>query len=233
MIVKDDTATVLNRLDRVERQCRHWRRAALLALLAPALLAIGSAANPGVSTVIEAGRFVVRDGKENVRVSLGFDPVEDRQELFFYDPGRKPRLAMVVRTDGESGVEMFDSHGSNRLSVGVAADRSAGFKLMDENHRTRVSATAYPDGSGGFALDDADGKRQITRNSWADGTAGLVFQDKNGKERARFVVMPDGKPLLQLRDETGNIFLQSTHPMHAWDVGRRLRARPPRRPIGE
>lgn len=212
MIVKDDTATVLSRLDCVERQFRHWRRAALLALLAPALLAIGSAANPGVPDVIEAGRFVVRDGKDNVRVSFGYDPVEDRQELFFYDPGRKPRLGLVHYSGFEAavGIQGFDIDGDDALIMGVTTKDAPAVRFRCAARASIASMRVNPSGLNGLEFVDQDRPGRFSLGANPGNQLALAISDRGGKVRAALMLFK-GSITLILRNKANK------YPIHSKD----------------
>lgn len=209
----DDVKLVLARLDRVERQCRRWRRVTPVILMAVTLTAFGGAANRGVPAVVEAGRFVVRDGKDNVRMSWGYDPVEDRQELFFYAPGLKPRLGLVVYSglDEASGLRMFDLAGVGCIEMGLAAKHVTLAKVRGGATGSVASLGVGANGHGGLAIANDDQSGRISLGPEASGRLIFSISDKNGVARVGLTKRANGKSGLMMRSEPKGLPFHSTH----------------------
>jgi len=117
---------------RLERECRWWKRAGLGCLAGLAVLMIGGAASRTLST-IEAREFVLRDQNGTMRAAL------------------------AIRPDGTPGLGLFDGRGKPRLSLDTGFDGTPGLNLFDPNERLRAALAIRPDGTPGLGLFDGEG----------------------------------------------------------------------------
>lgn len=208
--------SVSDRLARLERQNRWFKRAGFaLLLLAAAIAVMGQA---GASRVLEANEFVLKDSAGKVRARLSMETA-DRPTLTFYaSNGLLPALLaggdepfLVLNRAGSNeqislsankafyGLGLYDK----ALRVGLSVQKGApGLDLFDENGTRRVELT--DDSSGPkFNLTDSDGKAGFAL--WvAPFGAGPDFSmyDSGGKLRVDLVAPPGG-PSLKLEDEGG------------------------------
>jgi len=101
--------TLTERLDRLERENRRWRRAGTGVLIVIAAFALmGQAIQGRVPKAMEAERFVLRDTGGRVRAALGME------------------------ADGSVGLWLLDSAGKTRAGVGVSREGSPVMALADQ-----------------------------------------------------------------------------------------------------
>ena len=109
----DSTA---DRLERLERQFRRWRRIGIaFAVLigSPVILAlVAFVMNDGSH---EAVRLLVRDQEGRVRMDMGTDPDGTPRLLFFGDGGKVRLVAGVLKGDAPM-LWLKDAEGQNRVS---------------------------------------------------------------------------------------------------------------------
>jgi hypothetical protein len=90
------------RLERLERECRRWRRAGVgLALVGAVVLTLGAVRKDEGPKTIEAERFLLKDQKGTIRGEWGFMP-ESGWPIF-----------RMNNVDGERRLSMFVAHGVN------------------------------------------------------------------------------------------------------------------------
>jgi hypothetical protein len=145
---------IARRLDQLEREVRRWRLvAAGLALGTVALGIIGAAAP---RRVIEAQKFVVRDGAGHVRVELG--PSDGDKEV-------------VLR--------FKDSTGSSRATLGLEGETSL-LVLGDKTGRPRVGLTTLAQGAPGVTLYDPSGRARVELGLGREGEPRVALLDARG-----------------------------------------------------
>ena len=112
--------TLTTRLDRLERESRRSRRTALLVLVgAVATVLMGQAAPHRVPKSLEAEEFVLRDGRGQVRASLGVAQNPTATVLQIHGENGKPRTRITVSSDGTSSLEVMDAGERVRVLLGV------------------------------------------------------------------------------------------------------------------
>jgi hypothetical protein len=131
-----------DRLGRLERECRAWRRgAAVVALGALACLAIGAGADDAPKPIEELNvkRLIIRgdDGREAITLSTQDGaPVlamlaDGQERVSIAAPGGAPMMAFV-------------DAGRPRLSFGLSASGSPVVNFNDADHRRRLSLGIFP-----------------------------------------------------------------------------------------
>ena len=166
------------RLQRVERDNRRLRRAAVVLVLGIAAVVLMGQARAQRRTV-EAEAFVVRDRGGQVRALLrAFD--NGAVGLSFYDPGGAPRAWLRVLTDGTPGLVLSDQAGQTRTLLNVQGDGLAGLLLYDQNGNARAWLNVLADGTGGLALFDETRESRAWLRVLADGSPGLTLWDAYG-----------------------------------------------------
>jgi hypothetical protein len=210
---------VLARLDRLERETRRWRRAALGAWLAiAALLLLGQSppraarpANP--ARTIEAERFVLRDARGRTGATLGWE-ADDTPRLVLHDPAGQPRTLLTVGAGGAPGLSLLAADGKTvRAALVVGPDGAPGFALFDAAGKPRLAAALFhrsvaaaagrgPEPAPALVAYDAAGVVRATFGI-RELDAGLELADSRGTARTVLRVQSDGTPDVVLRDHVG------------------------------
>lgn len=207
------------RLDRLEREGRRWRRAALGSWLAiAALLLLGqSPTRPprpvSPARTVEAERFVLRDARGRAGATLGSD-ADDTPRLTLHDPNGQPRAVLMVGAGGAPGLTLLDTDGVTvRAALVVGPDGAPGLALFDPAGKPRLAAALFHGSAPGrstggrepapaiVAYDAAGVVRTTFGIRGAD--AALELADGRGTARTVLRVQPDGTPDLLLRDGDG------------------------------
>ena len=93
-------SNLLNRIDKLERDCRSWRRFVLVLLVAVGVaVLLGQRSSPGV---IEAREFRVIGPSGKTFAFLGLDP-SGSVGLVFMDPEGKPRIRLATQIEEAQG----------------------------------------------------------------------------------------------------------------------------------
>jgi hypothetical protein len=205
------------RLDRLERESRRWRRAALGAWLAiAALLLLGQGsprgARPPAPRAVEAERFVLRNAQGRAGATLGWE-ADDMPRLVLHDPAGRPRTLLTVGSGGAPGLSLLGADGKTvRAALVVGPDGAPGLALFDAAGKPRLAAALFHTGGAGGAgrepapalvAYDSAGVVRATFGLRATDVAGLELADGRGAARAVLRVQPDGAPDLALRDGEG------------------------------
>jgi hypothetical protein len=206
------------RLDRLERDGRRWRRAALGSWLAiAALLLLGQsparAVKPNPARTVEAERFVLRDARGGIGATLGWG-ADDTPRLVLNDLKGQSRAVLTVGAGGTPGLSLFDADGVTiRAALVVGSDGAPGLALFDSAGKPRLAAALFH-GSGASrgstpqeaapALVAYDGAGVVRVTFGIRGSdAALELADNRGTARTVLRVPADGTPDLLLRDAEG------------------------------
>src|SRR5262245_12848002 len=109
-----------------------WKHVALAALvLVGGGLLTGSAQPDKGARVVEAERFVLRDGRGKVRAQLGWE--EGGLGLTLLDAQGKPRTRVTVLADGSACLALHDRQGSRRAVLQVQPEGEPELKLYDKH----------------------------------------------------------------------------------------------------
>ncbi len=103
------------RLDRLERENRRLKRTRALVLVVVGALTLMGQTAPS-NKVIEAERFVLRDGMGKMRAELALDSAGGSRLYFFDEPG-KPRVALLWDKVGGPRLDFIDENGGRRSSL--------------------------------------------------------------------------------------------------------------------
>ncbi len=129
--------TLARRLDRVERENRWLKQAGVVALaVIAAVVLMGQATTAKVAKVIEAEKFVLRDGQGRERAALEM----------------KVGVVRLVLKDQDGGA---------RALVGISPKGGSGLYFYDPKHLLRIILAVYPDGSPRLVLREKDGETTI------------------------------------------------------------------------
>ncbi len=190
------------RLDRLERENRRFKRAgaALLVGLA-AVFVMGQALPAKVAKVVEAQVFSVRDMSGTVRATLGASPdgtpyltlfdknvkmravlqLKEDQSPFFslLAPDGKAIAQMRLEQDGSGTVQLFDGKQEGSIVV-IATPKSPGVGFANREGKVRVSL-GVTDGFSLLDLSGSDGKSGISLSVHPDGRANMLISGQDGK----------------------------------------------------
>src|SRR5690242_4754220 len=114
-----DPGDVLQRLGRLERSNRRWKRVTLLVTGAAVLLLATFPQAPSLAQprTVAAQRFVLLSpGGQGQGATLDF--TARGPELVLFDPGGRPRLRMGVEEAGP-GLHLLDARGAPRASLAL------------------------------------------------------------------------------------------------------------------
>lgn len=146
------------RVEQLERDNRRWRRGATLGLL---LLVSGGLLGqapvvPGAAKALEAEQFNLRDGRGNLRGSLG------------------------AATDGTASLVLYNTAGMRQAGLGVLSDGTASLFLGSPAGHTATELTLYRDGTPSLVVRDRAGKTRVLLGAAADGQPFIYFLDAAG-----------------------------------------------------
>jgi len=150
-------SALAERVDRLEREARWWRRIAGLGgvlVVAAGLLGQTPAAAP--AKTLDAERFHVRDAAGNVRALLG------------------------TTADGATSLLLYNATGVNQAGLGVMPDGSASVFLANPAGRTVTELTLYRDGTPTLVFRDRNGKTRTLMGTATDGYPFAYFLDPAG-----------------------------------------------------
>lgn len=172
--------TLVQRLERVERENHLWKRtgAFVLAGIAGVLL-LGQAAPTKGPKQITAERFVLLDASGNPRATLGMG------------------LRETVR------LALTDKNGNTRVMLGTGPidDREARLNFYNEAGNRRVELGIGPADLSSLYLYDRSGKPSVWVTTLLPGFPMLALFDKTGAMRAALKVELNGSPTLRLLDK--------------------------------
>ena len=125
--------TLRKRLERLERESRRLKRATLLIIVgATAALLMGQIAPHRPVKTLEAEEFVLRDGRGQIKASLGTTQGPSATILQIHGENGKPRTRVTVSSDGTSSLEVLDSSEQVRVLLGVRENGSPRIWLGNE-----------------------------------------------------------------------------------------------------
>lgn len=155
-----DTAPLIQRIDRLERESRRLKAiGAVLFLGLAAVGTMGQAPPKAVPKRVEAEEFVLWGQNGKARAILGV-------------VNNEPSLALI------------DQRGDVRASLAVLADGTAGLGLSASNEKGRILLSVSLDGFSQLSFRDGNGKvRASLREGGADGPS-LILVDENQRIRA-------------------------------------------------
>lgn len=103
---------LVQRLDRVERENRRWKRAGTTVLAALAALVLMGQAKPDkVAEVVEAEKFVLRDKTGKLRATLAI-AADGVVSLSLTGTTEKPGAVLAAARDGASTLILYNKDGN-------------------------------------------------------------------------------------------------------------------------
>jgi hypothetical protein len=148
-----DLDDVLQRLVRLERSNRRWRRLTLLSVAAGMVLLATLPQSPSLAQprVVAAQRFVLLNPRGH-GYGATLDFAARGPELVLFDPGERPRLRMAIE-DGLPGFHLLDTRGARRGSLAFFEGEPA-LVLYDGNLRVRAVVAMAGDQPSVVLLDE-------------------------------------------------------------------------------
>lgn len=122
------TQTIVQRLEKIEKQNRTMKCAGLAVLIGVGSIVLMGQASPQ-SRTIDAEAFVLRDAGGKMRASLRMDTILNAPQLKLYDPTGKSRVEITADAKQPS-IWLFDAEGRKRAAFATDED-SAGLQLFD------------------------------------------------------------------------------------------------------
>src|SRR4051812_7778776 len=176
----NDLSSVMQRMERLERQNRFFKIAALLLLMAVASVFL-VAARP--ANVVTAERFVVQDASGKTIATLGVDP-DGLPGLSIKDPttGKERSWLGLWNKGQEVSLGFFDQNAKERSRLGILANGITRLNIDDDNGKLRA-----------WIGQSAGGKE-----------SGIGFYDGSEKERAWFGIAQGTSPRIILYDPSHN-----------------------------
>ena len=186
-----DSIDLAQRIERLERQNRLFKGAAMAVVLAIVAVVIMGQAAPRTTTV-EAQKFVLKDKSGKIRAVLGEGP-DNEIGLLVYDGKQRPR-AMIAMDDNDTPmVRLSDDAGKER----VVLDSISGVRV--EGNGPRVVLGVQHGTEPALQLIDKDGWTRATLTLTSTNTAPILkFLDARGDARMWLGAMSDGKAQLYM-----------------------------------
>jgi hypothetical protein len=224
--INQDPATIMKRLEHLERENRCLKRLCLTAFLGiGAFMLMGQVLPSTGKKTVEAEAIHLRDSEGRGRVLMTVD--DEGPSLRFFDKDGKGRL--VIRTTQSQGPEvaLYHNEGKARTVLSVNPEGIPSLFILDNEARSSASIAIDPQGGTAIRLLDAAFNARATLSMSSEGGAGLGLMDKNnkggvllgvggkndenslylsdkdGNVRARLKISGDGLPALQLHDVAG------------------------------
>lgn len=168
------------RLERLERSNRRWRRLVAGLLMAGASAAIVGARQAEKPGVVEAERFVLkgRDGK--TRATLREMP-DGRAVLAFFDRQGANRLLVGTNVHNEPVVGLLGHDGQDRLVLVLDPEGIAKLNLRDDGARPRIVLGVRPGGEAVQTFFGHDGHGQLELAISRDGAPQVKIQSPGGR----------------------------------------------------
>ncbi len=208
---KQAAASLLERVESLERRLALWRFIAGLGLLTIVLavfitVSVRSSRANEDERVMRVRGLVVEDAQGRPRILLGA-PV--------------PKVAGRKRQDDDTGIILVGENGADRVAIGMPTPApqgggkvhqrispGAGLVVDDLEGNERGGIGVLDNGRGAVCLDYPDpiGRDAICLGVLPEGLAGLIINAPSGEEseRAMVGVLKDGTTFLKLADITGN-----------------------------
>src|SRR5882724_3557081 len=193
-----DLTAVVSRVERLERENRRLRVAALAGLFLISCAAMKSGPD---GRKLEAEEFLLRDAAGIVRVRLGNEQSATgvpMPGLFLYDANGKLRGRLGMGKNDSSHLDLLDARERATATLAVDGDGASSLEMYDGKSGTpRLALDADPEETR-FRLFDAHGRMRAALDSKGDDTATLTFLDRGARARGMFTVTADGVPQISL-----------------------------------
>jgi hypothetical protein len=181
-LVREMEAVLGRRVDELERENRRLRRAGVVQmglvgvmLLITAVMLISMRMAEGrLAEVVEAERFVVRDGEGHVRAVIGVNQ-DGASRIVLQDRDGRERLRLSLLPDGSPGMTFADREGRSRAVLGLLPDETSTLVFADRWGMTRAVLGLSPDESSTLVFADRNGEARVGVGIESDGSAGVTL----------------------------------------------------------
>jgi hypothetical protein len=174
-------ASLIGRVERLERECRRWRIGVFTAVFVGlALLTVGWTSPTGIQKEVESERFVLRDKLGKVRAILG------------------------TATQGNPSVSLLDGKGKKRMELGLRpGDETPCLTYFDRKEKVSMELHQRPDTASYMHIYAPNGEPSIILSVF-----GLSVYPLGGKGRISLDSSPAGDPSIRLIDKRDNTVFQ-------------------------
>jgi len=187
------------RLERLERAHRRWKRLGAGALAGIAVVVLMGQALPARRD-IEAQSFVLLDPTGHAYARLGMFGGGPALQLF--DKEGRGRAVLSVGQNGTPLLSLLDETRKGGAVLGVGANQDAALLLRDADGKVRANLGL--DGNGvTFALSDPKGVTRVAIEAQGVESARLLLQDGTGTPRAALASDRTGAASLRVMDQAG------------------------------
>jgi len=179
---------LVQRMDRLERQNRRMKLAAVLMLVGIAAVIGMGQAGFGKQRIITAEQFILQDKNGNPRGGLYVRP-DGSASLGITDSKEKPRFLVTVKPNGDPSLSM-----SGEKQELLALTPSA-IGLQDREGNPRILLAEQLNGGASLNIYQKNGQRIALTSS------GLVSRDRKDTIRYATITLPNGTTRLKISGE--------------------------------
>jgi hypothetical protein len=129
-----------HRIERLERECRLWRRVGGSAFLVAIALVVSGAATRSTNEV-ELERLVIKS-KQDGAATITLSAVDGHPSLSFANEGRE-KISLTIPKDGSPTFSLVEA-GKGGLMFGLSRNGAPVLNFYDENQRRRISLGIFP-----------------------------------------------------------------------------------------
>jgi hypothetical protein len=184
-LVRELEAVLGRRVDDLEKENQKLKRngtlmmgAVALMLLVTTVMLISMRISAGsVAEVVEANRFVLRDGDGHIRALIGVNQ-DNAARIVLQDRDGRERLRMSLLPDGSPGVSFADREGRSRAVLGLLPDETSTLVFADRWGKSRAVLGLSSDESSTLVFADRNGETRVGVGVESDGTAGMTLFDR-------------------------------------------------------
>jgi hypothetical protein len=184
-LVRELGAVLGRRIDDLERENQRLKRngtlvmglGALMLLITSLMLISMRMGSAGVADVVEANRFVLRDGDGHIRAIIGVNQ-DNSSRVVLQDRDGRERLRLSLLADGSPGVSFADREGKSRLVLGLLPDETATLVFADRWGKSRAVLGLSPDESSTLVFADRNGETRVGVGVESDGSAGMTLFER-------------------------------------------------------
>ena len=202
------------RLDRLERDCRIWKRMGIGSLVAIAILA-GIAARPdAIPESVEAKRFLVRDNQGRLRAALEVD-LRGYPGLWLFDDQGKVRSELSVSFNQNPRLDFTNQKGDGTASLSYSPSDLPYLNLTGTGGKAGVHLLILPYPKGNIPtlyLTGSDGKQFFDISARPDGPKSMSLDGKDGKPRFSIELDQIDRPSLKLLDGDQKVIFEAPPP---------------------
>lgn len=183
---------LVERIDRLERENRRFRRAAAVVALGIAAAFLMGQTAPR-SPAVETQKLVLKDKRGKVRAVLGAFSDDEPYGLLVFDANQRIRAKLGLEEDGTPLLSLSDAGGAERVTLRP----ELGLRVQGDGPSVTLGVTHGNEPT--LHLNDKDGWTRAALVLTHTNTAPILkFLDARGNARAWIGAMSDGKAQLLL-----------------------------------